>query len=39
VQHPHLLRRVSITVDPEYDAAGAAGYARDHGTATSAGCS
>lgn len=32
VQHPHLLRRVSITVDPEYDTPPVlAAYARDHG--------
>ncbi len=32
VQHPHLLRRVSFTVDPEYDTPEVlAAYARDHG--------
>ena len=32
VQHPHLLRRISISVDPEYDTAPVlAAYARDHG--------
>jgi cytochrome oxidase Cu insertion factor (SCO1/SenC/PrrC family) len=32
VQHPNLLRRVSFTVDPEYDTpAVLAAYARDHG--------
>jgi protein SCO1/2 len=32
VQHPSLLRRVSFTVDPEYDTpAVLAAYARDHG--------
>ena len=32
VQHPHLLRRVSFSVDPEFDTpAVLAAYARDHG--------
>jgi protein SCO1/2 len=32
VQHPNLLRRVSFTVDPEYDTPEVlAAYARDHG--------